>query len=164
MQQEQQPIRYEVVNSTSKEIAKWEIRSGTRDGTRDATGVEKASGNSWQTASKMDVNIDLRVHGVAQDAILQDEANMQEINRLKAGSNKISIRNDLAKDKMIFSEESSRGIFEKGNVELIELKQTPETTYPRVQQYVNVENCYPRSIRSIESTFYLCAPRKEMRS
>ena len=41
------------------------------------TGVQKGSGNRWQTASKMDVDIDLRVQGVAQDAILQDEASMQ---------------------------------------------------------------------------------------
>ena len=58
----------------------------------------------------------------------QDEANTQEINRVKAGSNTISIRNDLPKDKMIFSEESSRAIFEMGNVELIELKKNSETT------------------------------------
>ena len=38
------------------------------DDTTDATGVERASGNSWQTASKVDVDIDLRVQGVAQDA------------------------------------------------------------------------------------------------
>ena len=93
----------------------------------DATGVEIASGNSWLTAAKMDVDIDLRVEGVTQDAILQDKANTQEINRVKAGSNKISMRNDLAKGNMIFSEESSRAIFEVGNVELIELKKTSET-------------------------------------
>ena len=127
VQQQQQLIRNEVVNSTSKKIAKWESRSGTRDGTRDATGVDIASGNSWHTASNMDVDIDLRAQGVAQDAILQDEANMQEINRVKARSNKISIRDDLAKDKMIFSDESSRAVFEMGNVERIELKQTSET-------------------------------------
>ena len=32
----------------------------------------------------MDVDMDLRVEGVAQDAILQDEGNMQEINRVKS--------------------------------------------------------------------------------
>ena len=56
-------------------------------------------------------------------AILHYEAKMQEINlqvnKVKVGSNKISIRNDLAKDGMIFSEESSRAIFDMGNVELI---------------------------------------------
>ena len=59
---------------------------------------------------KLDVDIDLRVQGVAQDAILQDEAKIREINqqvnKVKAGPNKISIRNDLAKDGMTFSETS----------------------------------------------------------
>ena len=54
--------------------------------------------------------------------------NNQHVNKVKAGSNKISIRNDLAKDGMIFSEESRRAICEMGHVELIELKQTSETT------------------------------------
>ena len=46
----------------------------------------------------------------------------QQVNKVKAGSNKISVRTDLAKDWMTFSEESSRAINEMGNVELIELK------------------------------------------
>ena len=83
--------------------------------------------------------------------------------------NKISSRNDQAKDKMILSEESSRAIFEMGNVELVELKKKSETinalhaciTYLRVRLNVNVENYYdpikydgpnPRSIRIIDST------------
>ena len=86
---------------------------------------------SQRLNKKPDVDIDLRVRGVSQDAILQDETKMREINqqvnRVKAESNKISIRNDLAKDGMIFSEESSRAIYEMGNVDLIELKQTSET-------------------------------------
>ena len=85
----------------------------------------------------MDVDTDLRVQEVAQGALLQDEANTQEINSVKAGSNKISIRNDQTKDKMIFSEESSRTIFEMGNVELIELKTTSETIQcPSCLKYV----------------------------
>ena len=78
----------------------------------------------------MDVDSNLRANGVALDAICKTmricEKN-QQLNRVKAGSNKISIRNDLAQDKMIFSEESSRAIFEMGNVELIELNKTSET-------------------------------------
>ena len=38
-----------------------------------------------------------------------------------------SIRNDLLKGNMIFSEESRRAIYEMGNMELIELKQTSAT-------------------------------------
>ena len=44
------------------------------------------------------------------------------IERIKIGSNKICISEDLAKEKMVFSQESSQTIFEMGNVELIELK------------------------------------------
>ena len=79
-----------------------------------------ASGNSWRTTSKVDVDLDLKVQEIAQNALGHDEANTQAINRVKIGSNKISIRNDLVKDKMIISEESSRATFEMGNVELIE--------------------------------------------
>ena len=43
VQQQQQPIRKEDVKSNSKEVSTWESRAGTRDETRDATGVEKAS-------------------------------------------------------------------------------------------------------------------------
>ena len=56
--------------------------------------------------------IDLRVEGVSQDAVLQDEEKMNEINKklkqLRIGSCAKSIRND----NMIFSEESSRSIYE----------------------------------------------------
>ena len=44
--------------------------------------------------------------------------------RIKRGSNKICIRNDLAKKTMMFSEESSQAIFDMGNVEYIELKKS----------------------------------------
>ena len=72
----------------------------------------------------MDVGTDLSGQEVASDALLKNEANGQEIYRAKIGSNEISTRDDPAKEKMIFSEESSRAIFEMGNVELIELKKT----------------------------------------
>ena len=72
----------------------------------------------------MDVGTDLRGQEVTTDALLKNEANSQEFERVKTGSHKICIREDQAKDKMIFSEESSRAIFGMGNVELIELKKT----------------------------------------
>ena len=79
---------------------------------------------------KTDVDIDLTVQRVAQDAMLQDEAKMQEINqqmnKVKFEQNKI-LFTDLAKVGMIFSEKSSRAFNEMGNVELIELTQTSET-------------------------------------
>ena len=57
---------------------------------------------------------------------------MNEINKkldkFKMGSFAKSIRNDLSKGKIIFSEESSRAIYEMGKIESIELKQTSATT------------------------------------
>ena len=72
----------------------------------------------------MDVDTDLRGQEVTADALLKNEANTEEIKRVKIVSNKTCIREDLAKDKMMFSEESSRAVFEMGNVELIELETT----------------------------------------
>ena len=73
----------------------------------------------------------LRVEGVSREAILQNEAKMNEINdklkKLKVGSCTKSIRNDLSKGTMIFSEEQRRAIHEIGNMELIEFKQTSAT-------------------------------------
>ena len=75
--------------------------------------------------------IDLRVEGVSQDAILRDEAKVNEINekfeKLKVGSRTKSVRDDLSKGNMIFSEESSQAIYEMCNMELIEVKQTSAT-------------------------------------
>ena len=58
------------------------------------------------------------------DAFSNNEAKTEEIERIRIGSNKICIREDLAKEKMVFSKESSRAIFEMSNVELIELKKS----------------------------------------
>ena len=76
--------------------------------------------------------IDLRVEGVSQDAILKDGEQMKEINKtlekLKRGSCTKSIRDDLKKQgDMIYSEESSRVIHEMGNMELFELGQISKT-------------------------------------
>ena len=46
------------------------------------------------------------------------------IERIKIGSNKICIQEDLAKEKMVFSKESRQAIFNMGNVGLFELKET----------------------------------------
>ena len=60
-----------------------------------------------------------RRQDVVTDALLKNEANTKEIERVKIGSKKICVREDQAKDRMVFSEQSSRAIFEMGNVELI---------------------------------------------
>ena len=108
---QQQPIRKEDVKSNSKEVSTWESRAGTLDETRHATGVEKAPGNSWRTASKVDVG-DPRGQEVITNALLKNDAKTQEIERVKIGSNQICIPEDFAKDKMIFGEESRRAVFE----------------------------------------------------
>ena len=46
----------------------------------------------------MDVGTGLSGQEVTTDALLKNEANTQEIERVKIGSNKICIREDLAKD------------------------------------------------------------------
>ena len=51
----------------------------------------------------------------------------KKLEKLRIGSCTKSIRNNLSKGKMIFSEESSRAICEKGNMELIALRQTSAT-------------------------------------
>ena len=52
------------------------------------------------------------------------DTNTKAIERMKTGSNKMCIQEDLAKEKMAFSKESRQAIFNMGNVELIELKKT----------------------------------------
>ena len=51
----------------------------------------------------------------------------EKLEKFRMGSCATSIRNDLSKGKKIFSEETSRAIYEMGNMELIELKQTSTT-------------------------------------
>ena len=52
------------------------------------------------------------------------DINTKAIGRIKIGSNKISLREDLAQEKMLFSQEPSDAMFEMGNVELIELEKS----------------------------------------
>ena len=75
---------------------------------------------------------------------------MKEINenleKLKMGSCAKSIRNGLSEGNMIFSEESSRAIYEVGNMEMIELRQTSATiqclsSLKHVPEGLNVCQC-----------------------
>ena len=100
----------------------WESKAGVRDETKNATGVEIASRKLVRTVSKVDVAAHLSELEVIRDVLSNNEANTQELERVKIGSNKICFREDLAKEKMVFSKESSRAVFEMGNVKLIELK------------------------------------------
>ena len=60
----------------------------------------------------------------SQIEAVKEEANAEVMERIKIGSNKICIRSDLAKNNMMFSQESCQAIVEMGNVELIELKKS----------------------------------------
>ena len=95
-----------------------------RDDTKHATEVEQASRKLVRATFEMDAGTHLSEKEVVKDAFSNNEANTQDIERVKVGSNKICIREDLAKEKMVFSRETSRAIFEIGNVELIESKKS----------------------------------------
>ena len=51
----------------------------------------------------MDVGTQLSEQEVITDAFSNNEADTQEIERVKIGSNKICIREDLAKEKVVFT-------------------------------------------------------------
>ena len=55
---------------------------------------------------------------------VKEEANTEVMERIKSGSNKFCIRNDLAKKNMTFSQESCQAIIVMGNVESIKLKKS----------------------------------------
>ena len=76
-----------------------------RDETKNGTEVDTATGKSERTASKVDAGTHLSEQEVVTDALWKNKANTREVARVK----------------MVSSEESSRAIVEMGNVELIEL-------------------------------------------
>ena len=85
-------------------------------------------GNLGQIASDMETDTVLKKGDISDtisrtDAV-KEEANTEAIDKIKMGSNKICIRNDLAKKNMMFSPESCQAIMDMGNVELIELKKS----------------------------------------
>ena len=126
-QPQQQSLCDDVSTSTRKLITG---QSGIRD-VRGNTTDDQTSTRKLVVDEKPQFQNDLRVHGVSQDAILQDEEKMKDINKklesLRIGSCTHFIRKDLSNGNMIFSEESSGAIYETGNMELIELRQTSET-------------------------------------
>ena len=93
--------------------------------------------------SDMNVDAHLSDKEVSTDALVKDEAVKEEFTetkkkateRTKIDSNKVCIREGLAKEKMVFSQESSQPILEMGNVELIELK-TSRIQYPSCLHFV----------------------------
>ena len=108
------------------------IRDVIRNTTDNQTSTRKLVRSPEKPVDKKPhFEIDLRIEELSQNAILQDETKINEINekleKVKMGSRAKSIRNDLSEVKMIFSEETSRSIYEMGNMEFIELKQTSAT-------------------------------------
>ena len=78
--------------------------------------------------------VDLRIEGIAQDVILEDEERMGHMQKVKEWYYELDpVPNQLLKiwekpEKSInFSEESSRTIHELGNIELHELGQISRT-------------------------------------
>ena len=94
--------------------------AGMRDETKNATEVEVATGNSERTVSKVGRWHSSQWTGSRHRCTLEKRS---EYSRIRKSKN-WCIYEDLAKDKMMFSEVSTRAIFEMGNVELIELKKS----------------------------------------
>ena len=119
-QQPQQPILDKDVACIWKQRATWESR--VRDDTKHAKKVEEASRKLVRATSEADVGTHLSEKEVIADAFSSE---CSRCRTSKIGSNKMCFREGLAMEKMVFNKESSRAIFEMGNVELIELKKSP---------------------------------------
>ena len=134
IQQQQQRLSGDV-SSSGKLVAVENLEKEMSKATRrdDQTSSRKVVRNSVSFVDKRpQFEIDLRFEGVSQCTILQDEEQMKEINKklekLRIGSSRKSLRDDLKeKSDTIFSEESSRAIYDMGNVELIEMGQASAT-------------------------------------
>ena len=113
-----------------KQGTKREDQAGVQDVANHSTEVDLAHRKLGHTTSNMDVDTHLGDKEVSTNALLENEAVKEELTdtntkaseSVTTGSNKICVREDLAKEKMVFNQESSQAIFEMGNVELIELK------------------------------------------
>ena len=107
-QQQQQQLNLEDdVQSVWKQRhrATWESRAGVRDGTKHAAEVERATRQLVLPFSQAEAETHLTEKEELTDT------NTIEIGRIKIGSNNICIREDLAKEKMVFGKESSQAIF-----------------------------------------------------
>ena len=68
--------------------------------------------------------VDLRIEGIAQDAILKDEERM---GRIKEAVGKLKVGYQPKRESNRFDEEESQKIYEQGNIELHELGQISRT-------------------------------------
>ena len=120
--QQQHSISSTDVPSVWKQETKREDQDGAQDVTDHSTEADLAPGNGRHTTSNVDVDTHLGKKEVSTNALLESEAvkediadtNTKAIERIKIGSNKFCIREDLAKENMMFSQESSQAIFEIG--------------------------------------------------
>ena len=106
-----------------------DVRGYTTD---DQTSTRKLVRNFEPLVDKKpQFEIDLRKEEYLKMLSYKMKRRLNEINekleKFKMGLCANSIRNELSKGKMIFSEETSRAICEMGNMELIALKQTLAT-------------------------------------
>ena len=76
----------------------------------------------------------------SQVEAVKEEASTEVMERIKTGSNKICIRNYLAKKSVMFGQKSCRTIIEMGNVELTELKKSG-VQCPSCLHYVFENDC-----------------------
>ena len=102
--------------------------AGGQDGSELSTEVRTSSVKLGQIASDMETGAVLKKEDitdmVSQIESVTEESKTEVMERIKIGSNKICIRNDLAKKNMLFSQESCQAIVEMYNVELIEMKKS----------------------------------------
>ena len=107
----------------------------------------------------MEVDTHLGDKEVNTNALLENEVVEEEltdaktkvIERIKICSNKTCTRQDLAKEKVVFSQESSQAIFEMGSVELIELKNS-EFNARRVYTEISKEQFFAHAASSSDPT------------
>ena len=102
--------------------------AGAQDSSELSTEVRTCSGKLGQIASDMATDTVLKKEDITDmvsqiEAVLQ-VANTEVMERMKIGSNKICLRNDLSKKNRMFSQESCQAIIEMGNVEQIEMKKS----------------------------------------
>ena len=102
--------------------------TGVQDGSKHSTDVTTSPGKLGQTASNMETETVFQKEDItdtiSKTEIVKKETNTEAIDENKMVPNKICIRNDLAKENMMFSPESRQAIMDMRSVESIELKKS----------------------------------------
>ena len=87
-----------------KQRATWESLAGMRDDTKHATTGQQPGNWCYPLLKRLMASVKEEL----------TDTNTKDIERIKIGSNKICIREDLAKENMMFSKESRQAIFQHG--------------------------------------------------